>query len=55
MESAASPTPASSKVHSDIAKITDNEYKDSTHHNQNVNVYEEIRRLCIQFDTHKNM
>ena len=48
-------SPASSKVHSDIAKITDTEYKDSTYPNQNVNVYEEIRRLCIKFGTHKNM
>ena len=55
MDSAASPTSASSKVHSDIAKIADTEYKDSTHHNKNVNLYEEIRRLCIKFGTHKNM
>ena len=52
MDSAA---PASSKVHSDIAKIADTEYKDSTHHNANVNLYEEIRRLCVKFGTHKNM
>ena len=52
MDSAAS---ASSKVHSDIAKIADTEYKDSTHHNANVYLYEEIRRLCVKFGTHKNM
>ena len=55
-ESAASPSaPAFSKVHSDIKKISENEHKDSAHHNQNVIVYDGSHRMCVKFVTHKNM